>query len=651
MYKFYFLFCLIFIQSTYSEELNDTKYPYYEFQEIIYKEHIAPENIFKWNSKDLFNAFLNKLDPYKVKFSQSDINSIKFVKENFQELLINQDKRKKILNPLYNLYILNNKIFKNNMIKHINKISIEDFNDNTEFQAETDNYPPNSITLHKRQFNFTKLMMLDSILEDMKFAKIKENFIAHYKHQMPSFTYDEFNYLLLDVMATQMDQHSSFFSPVQEQSFMLNFKGKLKAGLGLIFGYDTLGQPKITEVVEDGPAFLEGSLQKDDILTGFSDDGEHFINFKGLSQHNILDLLRGDIGESLFLSYLHREKTKVVKLFRDEVAFKEQDNRELQYKEIKRSDKVFGYITAPLFYDDFNADSESEDKEDISTDFTDLLDLHRDSIDGLVIDLRNNGGGSLSACLSLLEQFLSKDLLLQIRTPHSQPTAVLADENPNIFKKPLVVLINGNSASASEIFAGTIQEYGRGIIIGEPSYGKGTVQTILSLPLGQVKVTTSQFYLPSGKSTQEKGVVPDLLMPIEYPQKLFGEKSLTNYIPYSEYIPTQPHNVMNADIMDKLIKNHQKNYIDKGLKFLDLYYSLKNDYQYTITETPLNLEYRKEQLSNYYKKQLVNINGYFSANDMPLIKNTTELLIRDPEVNMSDIYEYLAVDTLTVLTE
>ncbi len=220
-----------------------------------------------------------------------------------------------------------------------------------------------------------------------------------------------------------------------------------------------------------------------------------------------------------------------------------------------------GVIEIPTFYLDFEGQrSNQKDYRSTTRDVARLIDeLEEEGIDGLVVDLRNNGGGALQEANTLVGLFISRGPTVQIRDSDGKVNILGDNGGKTHYSGPLAVVINRLSASASEIFAGAIQDYGRGIVVGEQSFGKGTVQTILDLSYGQLKITRAKFYRVSGDSTQHRGIVPDILFPSLFDAKQIGESSSPNALPWDQVKAILParHSVIEL-ALSKLVASHKE---------------------------------------------------------------------------------------------
>jgi carboxyl-terminal processing protease len=257
---------------------------------------------------------------------------------------------------------------------------------------------------------------------------------------------------------------------------------------------------------------------------------------------DVVDLIRGPKGSTVRLEIIPGgdakadRAAKIIHITRDTVRLEEQSAKKdiLEIKSDGKKARRIGIIDIPAFYMDYRAQQAGDPNFKSTTrDVRELLvELNRERIDGLIVDLRNNGGGSLSEAITLTGLFIETGPTVQIRNANGS-VRVLEDRDPTYaYSGPLVVLVNRLSASASEIFAGAIQDYQRGVVIGSQTFGKGTVQSLQPLDQGQLKLTQSKFYRISGASTQNRGVVPDISLPSLFDSTEIGESTMPNALPW-----------------------------------------------------------------------------------------------------------------------
>ncbi len=366
--------------------------------------------------------------------------------------------------------------------------------------------------------------------------------------QKPEDAFHAYTYAL----TTSFDPHTSYFSPDEYQNFQIDMSRSLE-GIGAKL--QTEGEyTVVNELIPGGPAFQSNTLKKGDKIIGVGQGRTAaFVDVSGWRINDVVKLIRGKKGTLVRLKILPasqggRGPEKIVAFIRDKVNLLEQAAKK---SIILQNGKKIGVITIPSFYLDFEGEQQNTGNyNSTSRDVARILEeLNADHVDGIVIDLRDNGGGSLEESVSVTGLFIPSGPVVQISNAAGGKT-VLKDQDSRVqFSGPLAVLVNRYSASASEIFAAAIQDYGRGIIIGERTFGKGTVQSLIKLTrpvtlegnrpeLGEIKLTIAKFYRVSGGSTQHKGVEPDITMPSMIDTARIGEDTYTSSLPWSTITPS-----------------------------------------------------------------------------------------------------------------
>ncbi len=362
----------------------------------------------------------------------------------------------------------------------------------------------------------------------------------------------------MNAYTNTVDPHTDYFTPRTAENFNQQMSLSLEGIGAQLQKQDDL--VVIREVIPGGPAALDGTLKPGDRIVGVGQGKSGPVeDVIGWRIDDVVAKIRGDKDTQVRLEYIPAEagvdgKHRQVLLTRQKVRLAEQaakgETIELPAKDGEPARRI-GVIKLPAFYQDFEGRRRNaKDYASATRDVAKLLaGFKTDKVDGVVLDLRNNGGGSLDEAIELTGLFIEQGPVVQVRESGGRVT-VNSDQNPAVaWDGPLAVLINRGSASASEIFAGAIQDYGRGLIIGETSFGKGTVQNIVDLDrwpanetdrFGQVKLTIAQFFRVSGSSTQHKGVVPDIAFPASVDATEFGESTYDNALPWSR-IAAVPH--------------------------------------------------------------------------------------------------------------
>ncbi len=382
-------------------------------------------------------------------------------------------------------------------------------------------------------------------------AKRYKNRLSLLEQQTAEDAFRAYTYAL----TTSFDPHTNYFSPQDFENFQIDMSRSLE-GIGAKLQMEN-EHTVVHEIIPGGPAFRGNLLKKGDRITGVGQgiQGE-IVDIVGWRVRDVVHLIRGKKGSVVRLKILpvsqgNKGPAKVIRITRDEVKLEEQSAR----KEIISHDgKKIGVITVPAFYLDFEGQKQDEpDYKSTSRDVRKILtELRQEGVDGIVLDLRNNGGGALEEAVKLTGLFIQDGPVVQIKNSRGG-IVVLRDEELDVgYCGPLAVLVNRYSASASEILAAAIQDYGRGVVIGGRTFGKGTVQSILKInrpfnffykndaDLGQLKLTVAKFYRISGESTQHLGVTPDIVFPSLIDSRMVGEDTYTSSLPW-DVIPAVKH--------------------------------------------------------------------------------------------------------------
>ncbi|MCH7965654.1 MAG: carboxy terminal-processing peptidase [Bacteroidetes bacterium] len=390
-------------------------------------------------------------------------------------------------------------------------------------------------------------------LNDKEWEEIQKNLKKRYENYsriLTQYNSEDVFQLAMNSFTASVDPHTNYLSPITSDNFKIDMSLSLE-GIGARLQVDD-GYTKVVEIIPGGPAFKSKKLHPDDRITAVAqgEDGE-FVDVVGWRITDVVQLIRGpkdSVVRLLLLKYdkgLDSEPVELI-LVRDKVKIEDQSahSSTVNIMHNGKSSKI-GVITIPKFYIDFEAKNKREKNyKSTSHDVKELLnELIDESVDGMIIDLRNDGGGSLEEAIRVTGLFIEEGPVVQVRDMEGKIT-VDNDLDPEIvYDGPLAVLVNRFSASASEIFSGAIQNYGRGIIIGENTFGKGTVQNMINLnrltsgkgfKLGQVKLTIAKYYRIDGSSTQRMGVIPDIVFPSYVDAIDFGESSEPNALKWDK---------------------------------------------------------------------------------------------------------------------
>jgi carboxyl-terminal processing protease len=352
----------------------------------------------------------------------------------------------------------------------------------------------------------------------------------------------------MNAFANVFDPHTEYFEPIEKQNFDINMSGRL-IGIGARLQTDPDGDfTKVTEVMTGGPAWKQKELHDGDLIMKVAQGDKEPVDVAGMEINDVVQMIRGKVGTEVRLTVKRKADgtIKVIPIVREEVIIDEGYAKSLIIKADDKSDRI-GYIWLPRFYADFDKADGHQCSEDVEKE---IEKLKKENIKGIVLDLRNNGGGSLRDVVTMSGLFVEKGPIVQVKDKDARPQ-VLEDMDESVqYDGPLVIMVNEFSASASEIMAAAMQDYGRAVIVGSNTYGKGTVQRFFDLdkamrgndafkPLGQVKVTIQKFFRVNGGSTQLKGVKPDILLPDNYTEIKVGEQENEHPMAWTQIQPVK----------------------------------------------------------------------------------------------------------------
>ncbi len=387
------------------------------------------------------------------------------------------------------------------------------------------------------------------------------------------FDSDDVFQAFVNAYTQSLEPHTSYMSPSTSENFDISMRLSLE-GIGAVLRAET-EYTIVQRTIAGGPAKQSGQIQSGDRIVGVAQglDGT-MEDVTGWRLQDVVDKIRGPKGSVVRLQILPKSaasdgKTREVSIVRNEIKLEDQAAKSYVIDDMENAKGArIGVIEIPAFYRDFRA--ESKGKKDFRSTTRDvsalIADLKKEGVDGILVDLRGNGGGSLTEATALTGLFIDEGPVVQVKDSFGK-VEVETDPNPGIvYRGPLAVLVDRNSASASEIFAGAMQDYGRGIIIGEPTFGKGTVQTLIDLnrfvpgnddDLGRLRLTMAEFFRISGGSTQLRGVVPDIEFPTAVNMDEHGERALDNPLPWGRIDPAD-YTRVSAREVDSLQKRSER---------------------------------------------------------------------------------------------
>lgn len=505
-------------------------------------------------SGDIHDDFLNALDPARIYFLQSDIDEFERYRNTLMGSIQSGD-LSGIIN-MYQRYYARSAALNQWTIARLGKAFDFKSRESVTLESNLHNAPPrpwpaNIEEAHalqeKRLQDQLIRLMLAGRDEDKAHETLRKRYESALKRNDQFGMNDLFD-IYTNVFAERFDPHSNYLSPKNSENFDIQMKLELE-GIGAVLSSK---DDKITirELTVGGPAAKSGQLKVKDQILGVAQgkDGE-MVDIVGWRLDKAVELIRGKKGTLVRLLVEPSngmEPPREITIERDTIALEEQAaSAHVETLHQDGRDWRIGVINLPSFYLDMGgAASGKEDYRSTSRDVEKLLEeLRTQNIDGIILDLRNNGGGSLFEAVQTVGLFIDKGPVVQVSYANGSVRNETDESKGKAYEGPLAVLINHGSASASEIFAGAIQDYGRGLVIGNSSYGKGTVQTVMDLnrfvpgnqaPLGEVKFTIAMFHRVTGNSTQLKGVVPDVKLAEVIAQEEVGEISEKHSLPWKQ---------------------------------------------------------------------------------------------------------------------
>ena len=526
-------------------------------------------------SSVVFNRYLASLDNNKIYFLDSDVDQFEKYRYKIDDYL-----KKGELGPAYEMFNLFRKRFYERN-QRVYSILDQEFNFNSEEYYQTDRenaeWPDTEDEVNELWKKIIKDQALSLKLAGKEWNEVIEVLEKRYKtleKNIDQVNSEDVFQIFMNAFAESFDPHTAYFSPKTSENFRISMSQSLE-GIGAVLQMDN-DYVMVKEVIAGGPAFKSKKIHKGDHIVGVAqgETGE-MVDVIGWRLDEVVQLIRGPKGSLVRLSIIPAELgingiPVEIKIVRDKVKLEEQK----PVKEVIEWDKNgklyhLGVITIPSFYMDFEEYKKGNENYNSTTrDVRRLLkELNNENVDGLIVDLRMNGGGSLTEAIELTGLFIPDGPVVQVKNANGS-VDVADDPDPEfIYQGPLAVVVNRFSASASEIFAAAIQDYKRGVVIGEQTFGKGTVQNLLDLsrfmpkeedPLGEMKITLAKFYRINGSSTQHRGVNPDIILPSAFNAEEFGESAHPNALPWDKIKSTDYTSF--EYVTNDLVKNLQIEY-------------------------------------------------------------------------------------------
>ena len=662
-YKFLFLFLctFVFANEYVNIELSDSKKG---LSKEIFKK-LEKEHYLKKINKDNFNeryikAIFEKLDKNKTYFTKEEVEF--FLSKSMQnnsdyfdiELaynLINLYYKKLIDFSDYQIYLLDEFEF---------DFSKEEYLD---IFYEDNQWVSSNKSLKELWRLETKNDLLVANMSDSASSNPKEDLKKRYANRVRRINQqkeEDIFSLAINILTNQFDPHSSYLSPRSAEDFDMNMSLKL-SGIGALLGVEE-DYTKIISLVPGGPAQKSGKIKPEDRISKIRQKGsDDFTDVVGWRIDEVVDLIRGEAGTEVEIEFISFEAdsdtTKLVTLKREEVKL---EDRAAKSEIIQFENNKIGIIDLPSFYIDFDEFQKgNKNYRSSSKDIRSILKtFNEDEVDAVVLDLRNNGGGALIEANKIIGLFVSSGPTVQVKQsrgfvqPYGDSRAV------QIWEKPVLILVNRYSASASEIVAGAIQDYKRGIVVGQRTFGKGTVQSLENLSEGQIKITESKYYRVNGTSTQNKGVIPDIELPSTWDIDTVGESSYPTALKWDTIRPYRHKKFkLEPNLVEKVLNQYESrltfepnlNYLQKVRNRYDLNKN-KKLLSLNINKRTIQKELRRSWLLDIEneRRSEIGLDVFNSFEEMENFKDDKDSLNQN-SINLED--DYLLIESTKIIND
>jgi carboxyl-terminal processing protease len=534
--------------------------------QILSQGHFSPKEINDDFSKKIFNKYFEELDSEKNIFLQDDIKSLQKHATRIDD---------EIKGAPVEFFIEAGKLFDKRAVEAsaiYKDILAKPFDFTVNESVSTDNKKLSFAKTEaerkeswRKRLKYLTLQRYVDLLDARESNKGKEGFTVKTDAELEKearekvmvamdrifdrykvkFNEEEKFSVFVNTVTSMMDPYTEFFPPVDKRYFDEQLSGSFY-GIGAQLSYEE-GNIKITSVLPGGPAHKSGEMEVGDVIVKVAQGKEAPVELTGYDVTDAVKIIRGQKGTEVTLTIRKKDGSlKPIRLIRDKIV---QDETFVRSAVIKEGTSRIGYIFLPEFYANF--EDPTDGRRSAADVEKEVKKLKEEKVDGIVIDLRNNGGGSLYDVIQIAGLFIEQGPIVQVKDREGKPQIMRDRDNGVLYDGPLAVMVNEFSASASEIFAAAMQDYGRAIIIGSTStYGKGTVQRPIGLDpssnfmssnseLGSLKLTLQKFYRINGGSTQLKGVVPDVVVPTYYEYMKFRERDNPDALPWDEITQAQ----------------------------------------------------------------------------------------------------------------
>lgn len=592
---------------------------------VIEKGHYDPAKIDDTFSKAVYKSYFESIDPSKRFFIQSDLEEFSKYEDKIDDMILAKDLT--FFDLTYDRLMKRIKesegFYKDILSKPFDFSKDEEYNVDYEKMP----YPKNDEELRTRWEKQLKLSVLSTIVDKQKlqetpvdknknsnkidepkvekkaddgkkktFAELEKEArestlksLNDYFGMIDDLKRDEWFTIFLNSIAERFDPHTYYFAPDDKEKFDTSMRGSLE-GIGAKLQKKS-DYVEISELIPGGPAWRGKDLEQGDLIMKVAQGDKDAVDIAGMRLDDVVKKIKGPKGTEVRLTVKKVDGSiKVIPIVREVV---ELEDTYAKSSVVKKDGKTYGIIYLPKFYIDF----ENKDNRDAAKDVAlEVKRLKEQKVDGIIMDLRDNGGGSLKTVVDITGLFIPQGPVVQVKSTGKQKEVLADTDSSVLWDGPLVVMVNNFSASASEIFAAAIQDYNRGIIVGSKhTYGKGTVQNLIDLnqfvrgndlgDLGALKTTTQKFYRINGGSTQREGVSSDIVMPDRYSYIDMGERDIDNAMPWDKIDAANYKAVKSnfdapiANSKKRMAENEQFKLMDENAKFI---FAKKDDNTYNL---------------------------------------------------------------------
>ena len=629
--------------------------------------HFSRKKITNELSPFILINFLEKLDPVKMYFTRSDIRYFQRYRFKIDDAL-----KQGNLEPIYDIFRIYRLRVQQRLGFCVNLLLTQDHNFESDgsydFNRQVKNWFDDIEELEnlwqKKTHNDLLTLILAGQSKEIAIEVLEKRY-RRFIRKVNLFDEEDVISIFLNAFVHTLDPHSNYLNPTQSEEYEIQMSLSYQ-GIGARLNLAD-EQVQVVNIIPGGPAARDGRLKPMDKIIGIMDEKNKTItDLIGWDLDEVVKLIRGPKGTRVTLQIIPSDSNSdetpyLLTLQRDEVALEEQAASSLiETLEIKDKTYNIGVVTIPSFYQDYQARSKGEAKyrstsEDVKKLVQNLLEI---GIDALVIDLRGNGGGLLTEATALTGLFIDDGPVVQLKDTRNKIEIVEDPISGSVYEGPLAVIVDRYSASASEIFAGAIQDYSRGIVVGQQTFGKGTVQNLYHLDrysrfqskkgFGQLTLTIGKFYRVSGQWTQNKGLMPDIRLPSFIDEEVVGEDTKKNTLPWDQIMSLE----YDSDLsFHQSIEKLKKNFAEKSKENLPLLFLQEDIDQITEQnkQTKLSLNYEKRKIKRDQFKKITqdrrtkrleelgysnenNFNDFASKTLLNEVLNTVVNLIESKEI-------------------